>query len=339
MPDLRCFSVSQDGRVSSFATAAAALAARAAGGYVWIDLVNPTRDDLVALAEPFGLHPLAIEDCLDDQQVPKIEDFPGNTFVLVNRHHFSDRTLHIEEVDFFIGQGFLLTVSAHAEAHGAQARLDEAIRIDQAAVGKGPDFLLHVILDHIVDGKLLAIEALQDDLDAAEEVALRRGSAAFDPSGLLELRRSLLAIRKSLFHEREILIKICRRDSPFISEASIFRFRDIYDHLVKFVEIIEVCRELISSLLEIHLALVNNELARLGNRTNQVVRRLTFITTIFMPLSFFAGIGGMSEWSMMTGPENWRIAYPAFLAGMAVVGLTSYFILKWLDRRGTGQER
>lgn len=196
-----------------------------------------------------------------------------------------------------------------------------------------------MILDHIVDNKLLAIETLQDDLDVAEEDALRRGSAAFDPSVLLELRRSLLAIRESLFHEREILVKICRRDSPFISETSIFRFRDIYDHLVKFVEIIEVCRELISSLLEIHLSLVNNELARLGNRTNQVVRRLTFITTIFMPLSFFAGVGGMSEWSMMTGPENWRIAYPAFLAGMGVVGVISYFILRWLDRRGTGQER
>jgi Mg2+ and Co2+ transporter CorA len=231
--------VSRDGQVSSYATAAEALAARAAGGYVWVDLVNPAREDLQALAEPFGLHPLAIEDCLDDEQVPKIEDFPGNTFVLFNRHHFSDGTLHIEEIDFFIGQGFLVTVSAHAETRGARARLDEAIRIDQAGVGKGPDFLLHVILDYIVDGKLLAIEALQDDLDTAEEDALRRKSAAFDPAGLLEMRRSLLALRKSLFHEREILIKICRRDSPFISEASIFRFRDIYDHLVKFVEIIE----------------------------------------------------------------------------------------------------
>jgi magnesium transporter len=339
MSDQRCFHVSQNGQMTGCATAEAALAARAAGGYVWIDLVDPTRDVLQALADPFGLHPLAIEDCLDDEQVPKIEDFPGNTFILFNRYHFSNGTLEIEEVDFFIGQGFLVTVSAHADAQGTQARLDEAIRIDQAAVGKGPEFLLHAILDHIVDRKLIAIEALQDDLDTSEEETLRRGSAAFDPSGLLGLRRSLLAIRKSLFHEREILTKICRRDSPFISEASIFRYRDVYDHLVKFVEIVEVCRELISSLLEIHLSLVNNELARLGNRTNQVVRRLTYITTIFMPLSFFAGVGGMSEWSMMTGPENWRIAYPAFLAGMGVIGVISYFILAWLDRRGTGLER
>ncbi len=339
MSELRSFHVSRDGQLTGFPTAAEALSASAVGGYVWIDVVDPARDDLLLLAEPFGLHPLAIEDCLDDQQIPKIEDFPGNTFVLFNRYQFSDRALHIEEVDFFLGQGFLVTVSAHAETEAGRARLEERIRLDRAAVGKGPDFLLHLILDHIVDRKLLAIEALQDDLDTAEEEALRKGSAAFDPSSLLELRRSLLAIRKSLFHEREILVKICRRDSPYISEASIFRFRDVYDHLVKFVELIEVSRELISSLLEIHLSLVNNELALLGNRTNQVVRRLTFITTIFMPLSFLAGVGGMSEWSMMTGPQNWRVAYPAFLSGMAVIGVLSYFILKWIDRRGAGQER
>jgi len=92
------------------------------------------------------------------------------------------------------------------------------------------------VLDRLVDDKLQAIERLQDDIDTAEEAALEKGSAAFDPSELMRLRRSLLGIRKSLFHEREILVKICRRDSPFITEATIYHFRDIYDHLVKFVE-------------------------------------------------------------------------------------------------------
>jgi magnesium transporter len=333
MSDKRFFHISQNGQVSQVQSAAAAIAARNGGGYVWVDLYNPAREDLMALAEPFGLHPLAIEDCLDENQVPKLEDFPNNTFVLFNRFHFRERALAIEEVDFFLGPTFLVTVAAHGRDPGAHNKLEEAIRVEQTSIGKGPDYLLHVILDHIVDDKLLAIEALQDDLDAAEEKALKKGPAAFNPADLLHLRRNLLALRKSLFHEREILVKICRRDSPFISEAAIYHFRDIYDHLVKFVEVIEICREMIATLIEIHLSLVNNELARLGNRTNQVVRRLTFITTIFMPLSFFAGVGGMSEWSMMTGPQNWRVAYPVFLGFMAVVGLFSYFLLKRLDRR------
>jgi magnesium transporter len=339
MSDNRFFHVSQDGRLSQHPGAAEALAARETGGYVWVDLYNPVRDDLLALAGPFGLHPLAIEDCLDENQVPKLEDFPSNTFVLFNRFHFRERALAIEEVDFFLGPGFLVSVAAHGRDSGAHERLEEAIRLEQASIGKGPDYLLHVILDRIVDDKLLAIEALQDDLDAAEEGALRKGPPGFNPGDVLHLRRDLLALRKSLFHEREILVKICRRDSPFISEAAIYHFRDIYDHLVKFVEVIEICREMIATLMELHLSLVNNELARLGNRTNQVVRRLTFITTIFMPLSFLAGVGGMSEWSMMTGPQNWRIAYPAFLGMMVAVGMFSYFLLKRLERSSEQRER
>jgi magnesium transporter len=337
MSDNHFYHIAQDGRRTEIASVGEAIAARLAGGYVWLDFITPTREDLEALVEPFGLHPLAIEDCLDENQVPKLEDFPHNTFILFNRFQFRDHELGIDEVDFFLGPWFLITVAARARDRSAQKGLEAALQIEQANIAKGPDFLLHVVLDRLVDDKLQAIERLQDDIDVAEESALEKGSAAFDPSELMRLRRSLLGIRKSLFHEREILVKICRRDSPFITEATIFHFRDIYDHLVKFVEIIEVCREMIGTLMELHLSLVNNELAQVGNRTNQVVRRLTFITTIFMPLSFLAGVGGMSEWSMMTGPGNWRVAYPAFLGAMIIVGVASYFILKWIERRALGQ--
>ena len=121
-------------------------------------------------------------------------------------------------------------------------------------------------------------------------------------------------LRKSLFHEREILVKICRKDCPFISEKAIFHYRDIYDHLAKFFELTETYRDIVTSLMEMYLSMLNNLMAKVANETNATVRRLTFITTIFMPLTLLAGIGGMSEWSMMTGPENWQIAYPAFLA-------------------------
>ena len=333
MSDNHFYRIAQDGGRTEIGSVGEAIAARAAGGYVWLDFVTPTREDLEALVEPFGLHPLAIEDCLDEDQVPKLEDFSHNTFILFNRFQFRDHELGIDEIDFFLGSWFLITVAARAREGGAQKGLEAALRIEQANIARGPDFLLHVVLDRLVDDKLQAIERLQDDIDTAEEAALEKGSAAFDPSELMRLRRSLLGIRKSLFHEREILVKICRRDSPFITEATIYHFRDIYDHLVKFVEVIEVCREMIGTLMELHMSLVNNELARVGNRTNQVVRRLTFITTIFMPLSFLAGVGGMSEWSMMTGPGNWRIAYPAFLGATVMVGVGSYFILKWIERR------
>ena len=149
----------------------------------------------------------------------------------------------------------------------------------------------------------------------------------------MRLRRDLLTLRKSLFHEREILVKICRRDSPYVSEKAIYHFRDIYDHLAKYFEMLEICREMITSLMEMYLSMINNRMAEVANRTNATVRRLTLITTVFMPLTLLAGIGGMSEWSMMTGPSNWRIAYPAFILGMAVIGAVNYWMLKRAESR------
>ena len=337
MSERRFVHISAKGQMTEIPRLEDALAARSRGGYVWLDFASPTRAELEVLIEPLGLHPLAIEDCLDDDQVPKLEDFAGNSFILFNRYHYRDQKVSVEEIDFFLGPNFLVSVAAHASESAAHKKLDETLRIQQSSIGHGPDYLLHVILDQIVDDKLVAIEALQDELDRIEEAGLKHVSA-FRPAKILHLRRDLLALRKSLFHEREILLKICRKDSPYISDKAIYHFRDIYDHLVKFVELVEVCREMIATLMEIYLSLVNNELARLGNRTNQVVRRLTFVTTVFMPLSFLAGVFGMSEWSMMTGPENWRIAYPAFLAAMAVTGVATHVWLRRWDIRSRSHQ-
>ncbi len=301
--------------------------------FIWLDFRNPTREELTVLASPLGLHPLAIEDCVDEDQVPKMEEFPGHTFILFNRYGHKDRAADIEEVDFFLGESFLVSVHSHGRNDATLAdRLEATVlrNLDQAR--KGPDYLLAVILDNIVDEKFAAIEALQEQLDTAEEEILQR-HADFEPSRLISLRRDLLLLRTSLVYEREILVKLCRRDSPFIREKAVYQFRDIYDHLAKFFEVIEICRELIATLMEIHLSIVNNQMAMIANRTNRVIRRLTMITTVFMPLTMLAGIGGMSEWSMMTGPGNWRVAYPVFMAAMAAIGTASYYLLKWLDAR------
>jgi magnesium transporter len=210
--------------------------------------------------------------------------------------------------------------------------IEHIVEMDIESARHGPAFLMHVILDNVVDQKFLAIEALEDELNAIEEAMLADVSN-FNPAEPIRLRRDLLSLRKSLFHEREILVKICRKDCPFISEKAIFHYRDIYDHLAKFFELTESYRDILTSLMEMYLSMLNNQMAKAANDTNATVKRLTFITTIFMPLTLLAGIGGMSEWSMMTGPQNWRIAYPAFLLAMVVIGFIDYYVLKWLDKR------
>lgn len=346
MSESRFYHIARDGNVIHLPRIADALSAAKDGGFIWLDFIRPSKDELPALKEelsaliePLGLHPLAIEDCTDENQIPKIEDFPRNTFILFNTFSYSTQKLTIDEVDLFIGENFLVTVSGDGPSHERPfSSIERMLELDVENVRQGPAFLMHVILDQIVDRKFLAIEALEDELDAAEELMLADISV-FNPGELLRLRRDLLALRKSLFHEREILVKICRKDCPFISEKVIYPYRDIYDHLAKFFELTETFREIVTSLVEMYLSMINNKMTRVANETNATVRRLTFITTIFMPLSLLAGIGGMSEWSMMTGASNWRIAYPAFIFAMALLGVASYFFLKWLEKQGRDQDQ
>jgi magnesium transporter len=327
------YHISQTGKLLRLATVDEALAAAKDGGFLWLNYCQPTKEELSALIDPLGLHPLSIEDCFDDNQIPKIEDFPRNTFLLFNTFDYSKRKLSIGEIDLFLGESFLVTVSQrNSENRRLLEGIEHIVEMDIQSAQQGPAFLMHVILDSVVDRKFLAIEALEDELDTVEEAMLADASS-FNPSELVRMRRDLLTLRKSLFHEREILVKICRKDCPFISEQAIFHYRDIYDHLAKFFELTESYRDILTSLMEMYLSMLNNQMTKAANDTNVTVRRLTFITTIFMPLTLLAGIGGMSEWSMMTGPANWRIAYPAFLAAMVVIGFVNYFLLKRFEKR------
>jgi magnesium transporter len=311
----------------------AAFAAVKEGGFIWFNYSQPAKEELSLLIDPLGLHPLSIEDCFDENQIPKIDDYPLYTFILFNTFEYSNRILAINEVDMFIGKDFLVTVNLNdAYNPQLQKRIERNIELEPRSFRQGPAFLLHVILDQIVDQKFVAIEGLEDELDNAEESILS-DLANFSPATLLHLRRNLFALRKSLFHERETLVKICRKDCPFIPEKALFFYRDIYDHLAIFFELTDTSRDVVTSLMEMYLSMLNNRMSRTANQTNMTVRRLTFITTIFMPLTLLTGIGGMSEWSMMTGSENWRISYPIFLMLMVIIGIVNYFLFKRLEKK------
>lgn len=340
MSDHRFSSMSPKGKLSRFETLEEALLALRGADYIWLDYFNPTVEELTALTEPLGLHALTIEDCLDEQQIPKIEDFPSYTHLLFNYYDYAAGVLQVEELDCIIGKNFLVTV--HRNAAGRRlisSKIDDAIARDQLNVRKGPDLLLHIILDFVVDEKLKAIETLQEELNDAEDAVLN-DPLAFRPDFVMHLRQTLLSLRKSVVHEREVLVRVCRKDSPYITERAIYHFRDIQDHLTRFFELIEISREMVSGLMELYLSVINNRMSAYANQTNRAVRRLTLITTIFMPLTLLAGVGGMSEWSMMTGPENWRISYPIFFGLMALMGVANYAALRWLDQRsGDDRER
>lgn len=319
-------------KLADLSSAIAALNDHEKGSYIWLDFAHPDKQELTLLVAPLGLHPLSIEDCLDVSQNPKLDDYPENSFLIFNTFDYISHQLTILELDIFIGAHFLVTVRHDNGRPAFSKDLELYFSRNNENIRHGPAFLLHLLLDQVVDNKFTVIEALEDELNHAEESILS-DLPQFQPADLLHLRQDLLRVRKSLFHEREILVKICRLDCPFIGKAAIFFYRDIYDHLSKFFELTESSRDIVTSLMEMYLSMLNNQMAKAANETNATVRRLTFITTIFMPLTLLAGIGGMSEWSMMTGPENWKVTYPLFLLTMIILGFGTYNLLKWWERK------
>jgi len=304
------------------------------GGYIWLNYYKPEKDELMTLVEKLGIHPLSVEDCMDDNQVPKIEHFPDNTFIIFNAFNYAQKILHIDEINLFIGKNFLITVSGHnSDERKPLAEMEKIIAGDPGNIRLGPSGLLHRIMDFLVDQKFNAFEVLEEELEEAEDKILDN-PAFFEPTELIRIRKCLQSLRKSLFHEREILVKICRLDCPFIIEKSIAHFRDIYDHLAKFFELTETYREIVTSLMELYTSLQNNLMTKSANETNASVRRLTLIATVFMPLTLIASIGGMSEWTMMTSDLSWKVSYPLFILAMAIIAVANYIIIRRIEKKG-----
>jgi magnesium transporter len=335
MSESKFYHFTSTGLFYGIPTLSEALAALKEGGFIWLNYYDPERDEIASLVDTIGIHPLSVEDCFDDRQVPKIEHFSNNTFVLFNAFTYIDKELFVDEINLFLGENFLITVSGHNS--GARKPLNDVINTieaDPKHSRQGPGFLMHMILDHLVDEKYSAFDSMEDDLEALEE-QLINDIGSFRPRKLINLRKVLLSLRKSLYHEREILVKICRSDCPFINEKAIVLYRDVYDHLAKFFELTETYREIETSLMELYTSLISNEMNKMSVDTNNSMKRLTLIATICMPLTLLAGIGGMSEWSMMTGPENWKVSYPLFMLGMVILAIITYLVIRRLEKAKT----
>ena len=139
-------------------------------GFVWFNFYKPSKEELTSLVDTLGIHPLSVEDCFDEKQVPKIEYFPDNTFILFNAFSYVDKELLIDEINLFIGQNFLITVSGYNS--GTRKPLNDVvgtIENDPKNAKAGPGFLMHIVLDHLVDDKYNAFDLMEDDLDEAEE--------------------------------------------------------------------------------------------------------------------------------------------------------------------------
>jgi magnesium transporter len=279
---------------------------------VWVDLVDPSPNDVRAVAGALGLHPLIAEDITESNERAKVEHV-GEVIHLVLFALSRNGAIVADEIDFVLGPGFLLTVHSGSwdprEAH--QLKMGEA---DVAS--KGPDHLLWALSDSIVDGYFPIFDQLADEIEELQDRVIARPNPA-TVERVFSLRRELIRVRHVLGPSREIFNQLTSREYPVIKEAQVLYFRDIYDHLIRLTDDFDTYRELVAATVEVYLSTVNNNLS-------EIMKRLTGVTVILAGLGALAGIFGMSEASSsVAGTEGigfWIITVAMLaLAGFAIV--------------------
>lgn len=278
--------------------------ARSIGG-VWVDVLEPDEAALQPIAEAFGLHPLAIEDCLHYPQRPKIDYYPTNVFLIWLAPRGTDDLYRasVREIDAFLGRDFLITV--HRDRMDA---IDALVTEPDCCLPRGVQWMLHAVIDRTVDGLLPLVDVVADRLEDLEDLMLD-GATKKHLEALHVARRRLVGLHKIVAPERDI-IRGLSRSEEFISEDAYRYFADIGDHLARVQDSIETYRDVASSAMDIYLSSVSN-------RLNVVMKQLTVVATIFMPLTLISGIYGMN---FQYFPElHWRYGYQTVLIAMGLI--------------------
>lgn len=300
------------------------------GAQVWIDLCNPTPEEEEQIFGRFlPVHDLTFEDLTKPRRepeqgahLPKVEEFRDYLFVIVNplpletlqqRHPARLRP----QLSAIITEQVLIT--HHYEPLKAVNDVQNYVQRHHDSAGRGPDYLFHLILDALVDQYAPVVEAISDRLDQIETYLFHKPQPRLLRK-LISMKRQVSLLRKTLILEREVLARLIRGEFSLVDQREIAYYRNVYDHLVRYTELIEAAREMVSDLMQSYLAATSNKL-------NEVMKVLTMISTIGVACTLIAGIYGMNFEQM---PElKWAYGYPFALGLMLIAGSTAFAMFKW----------
>ncbi|PLV56691.1 magnesium/cobalt transporter CorA [Thermotoga sp. SG1] len=291
----------------------------------WINIVGVHRTDVVErIGEHFGIHPLVLEDILNVNQRPKIEFFDEYVFLVLKMITYDENSSELisEQVSLILTKNCVLTFQEKKGDVFEPVR--ERIRHNKGVIRKRKsDYLLYSLVDALVDNYFVLLERIDDETEILEKEVLEM-SAEDTVQKIYLLKRNLIELRKTIWPLREILNAITKGESSLIKEETLPYFKDVYDHTIRIADTVETFRDIVSGLLDVYLS-------NMSNKTNEVMKVLTIIATIFMPLTFIAGIYGMNFEYM---PElGWKWGYPVVLIVMGVIAfwMVVYFKKKkWL---------
>jgi len=286
--------------------------------YLWVDLVTPSIPERLILSDTFHFHPLAVDDAMSEIQYPKIEAYDGFLYVILHGIDFEEsrNCFATHDVDFFLGTTYLVTV--HDGTSRSMAELRDHCPRNTKLLGEGPVALFHRIVDSMVDHYRPEIDQLEERIDRLEAEVFA------DPTPnvvreILKAKRDVAGLRRIVQPQRDVVGRLARRDFVDISTEMSFRFRDVYDHLVRIADDSLIFQDRITGILDAHLSNVSN-------RLNEVMKVLTIVSVIFLPLMLLTGAYGMNvTLPHMPGGDAAQFWWIAGLAAAIVVGMLLYF--------------
>lgn len=298
-------------------------------GLLWMDFEgNAPEVDEPIMRDLFAFHPLAIDDALRQTHVPRVDDWGTFLFIVLHsvnfQHDTEDGNVQTRELDVFLGKNFMVT--HHDLPIGAIEKVLGVVERDDRHLASGPDHLLYRLVDEVVASYMPVIEAIDEEIDEAEDQVFRRPSNQ-TLEKIFGLKRSVLHLRRILGPQREVLNKLARDDYPVIDERDRVYFRDVYDHLVRMHDITESLRDLVSGTLDSYLSVINN-------RMNEVMKTLTIITTLFMPITFLTGFFGMNFFQPIELSLAPWTSMTIFIIVMVIMLSVPVAMFIWMHRRG-----
>jgi len=295
-------------------------------GLLWVHFDGedePAAREL--LLDTFKFHPLAVDDALDEIHVPKVDSWDGYLYLVLHAIQLSpekERIISNNEVDFFVGRNYLVTYSVRAVP--ALQRVWESCQRDERNLASGVERLLYQICDELVADTMPVIEAMDDAIDRLEDVIFSHPTSKV-LEDIFSYKRAMVQLRRILMPQREVINKLARGDFPALAPESRMFFRDVYDHLVRMYDISEGLRDLVNGALDTYLSVSSN-------RMNEVMKALTIITTLFMPLAFLTGFFGMNFFQPSGEMVLWTVK-PAFYVLLAAIVLVPAGMYLWMRRR------
>jgi magnesium transporter len=298
---------------------------------IWVDIENPTDKDNQILSDIFHFHPLTIEDAIETRNHPKVESYGNYVFIIVHGVMMQTDTTSFatNEIDIFLGENFLLTYHHHL------SRSIEAVKTQVRAstfyCERGSDYLLHQILDRLVDFYIPVIEDFEAAISTMEDriFQMQNGSNKILEE-IMDLKRSVARLVRISSKQLDVISRLSRGEFPFIDDNVLPFYRDVYDHLHRVTLLAENDRELVAGLSNIHFNVV-------ANRTNDIVKFLTIFSAIWLPLSFIAGVYGMNFENMPELKTQYGYYFTLGLMIIVAIGLLLFFWRKgWIFQKNDG---